>query len=94
MRQNMLGRLLLVILLLGRSTLKFDSTCESIRSMMIRFFNFWHYKGNVIINKIFNLYNLTSIGNSRSRSLIQKSYLLNHRIKLLCITIIHTIKYE
>ena len=67
MRQNMLGRLLLVILLLGQSTLKFDSTCESIRSIMIRFLKFWHYKGNIIINKIFNLYNLTSIGNSRSR---------------------------
>ena len=80
MQQNMLGRLLLVILLLGRSTLKFDSTSESIRSIMIRFLKFWHYKGNVIINKIFNLYNFTSIGNSRSRSLIQKSYFLNHRI--------------
>ena len=80
MQQNMLGRLLLVILLLSRSTLKFDSTCENIRSMMKRFLIFWHYKGKVIINKIFNLYNLTTIGNSRSRWLIQKSILLNHRI--------------
>ena len=40
MRQNMLGRLLLVILLLGWSTLKFDSTCESIRPIMIRFLIF------------------------------------------------------
>ena len=37
MRQNMLGRLLLVILLLGQSTLKFDSTCESIRSIIKKF---------------------------------------------------------